>query len=150
MFAIWTKLHQTLTFTSLLEKRWVLLYNVGPKTFGKLSYICQNSVRKLSDTKMCPKTIINVSEFCQKTIRCKYQSEFYQKRFWNASEMCQILKMCQKTVRALFRKLFEMCQKCHLWYISDTFIIISRFFCAVGLMIWPPSAAIKSEQRFWT
>ena len=30
---------------------WVLLINVGPKTFGNLSDICQKSVRKLSVTK---------------------------------------------------------------------------------------------------
>ena len=91
----------------------VLLVNVGPETYGNLSDICQKSVRKLSVTKMCWKTVLNVSEFYQKTVRCKYLSELYQKRFRNASEMCQILKICQKTVSALFRKLFEMCQKCH-------------------------------------
>ena len=69
----------------------VLLFNVGPLTFGNLSDICQKSVRKLSVTKMCQKTVLNVSEFCQKTVRCKYLSEIYQKRFGNPSEMCQIL-----------------------------------------------------------
>ena len=63
----------------------VLSKNVGPKMFINLSDICQNSVRKLSDTKMCWKTVINVSEFCQKTVSCKCLSELYQKRFGNAS-----------------------------------------------------------------
>ena len=105
------------------QKKAVLLVNVGPKTFGNLSDICQKSVRKLSVTKMCQKTVINVSEFCQKTVRCKYLSEIYQKRFGNASEMCQILSMCQKTVSTLFGKLFEICQKYHFWHIYDTFTI---------------------------
>ena len=87
---------QTLTFPLLGHRQisaaeiWVLLINVGTEMSKKQSDICQNSVRKLSVTKMCQKTVINVSEFCQKTVRCKYLSELYQKRFGNASEMCQI------------------------------------------------------------
>ena len=128
----------------------VLSADVGPKSFKKLSDICQKSVRKLSVIKMCQKTVINVSEFYQKTVRCKYLSELYQKRFGNALEMCQILWICQKTVSVSFGKLFVIRQNYHFWYISDTFIIICWYFWGVGLTIWPPSAAIKSEQRFWT
>ena len=73
------------------KKKQVLSADVGPKNFKKLSDICQKSVRKLSDVKMCQKTVINVSEFGQKTIRCKYLSELYQKRFGNVLEMYQIL-----------------------------------------------------------
>ena len=59
----------------------VLLLNVGPKTFGNVSNICQKSVRKLSITKMCQKTVLNVFDFCQKTVRYKYMSELYQITF---------------------------------------------------------------------
>ena len=102
----------------------VLLFNVGPETFGNLSDICQKSVRKLSVTKMCQKTVLNVSEFCQKTVRCKYLSEIYQKRFGNASEMCPISKIrqktvtsfCQKTVRSMSSDLILT----HLYLFGDT------------------------------
>ena len=74
-----------------MVKIWVLLFNVGPKTFRKQSYIYQKSVRKLSVAKNSQKTVRNVSDISQKTVRCKYVSELYQKRFGNASEMCQFL-----------------------------------------------------------
>ena len=69
----------------------VLMYNVGPETFRNLSYICQNSVRKQSVTKLCQISVRIVSDDCQKSVSCKYLSELYQKRFGNPSEMCQIL-----------------------------------------------------------
>ena len=52
----------------------VLLFNVGPKSFKNVSYICQKSVRKLSFTKICQKTIWIVSDICQKSVRFKYLS----------------------------------------------------------------------------
>ena len=92
-------------------KSWVLLDNVGPKSFRNLSYICQKYVRKQSVTKISQKTVRYVSYIGHKTVRCKYMSEFCKKRLGNASEMYHILIMCHKTVSALFGKLFEICQK---------------------------------------
>ena len=89
----------------------VLMINVGPKSFKKLSDICQKSVRKLSVAKISQNSVRNVSEFCQKTVRCKFVSEISQKTFRNLREMYQFLKMCQKTVCLSLRKKSEMCQK---------------------------------------
>ena len=61
----------------------VLRFNVGPKSYKKQSDICQNSIRKLSVTKMGQKTFINVSEFCPENVRCKYLSKLIQNKFWN-------------------------------------------------------------------
>ena len=53
----------------------VLSADVGPKSFKKLSDICQKSVKKLSVAKISQNSVRNVSEFCQKTVRCKIVSE---------------------------------------------------------------------------
>ena len=72
-------------------KKAVLLLNWGPVIFGKLSEVCQISVRKLSVTKMCRKSVRKLSDIYQKTVRLRTLSENCQMRFGIVLEIWQNL-----------------------------------------------------------
>ena len=92
--------------------------------------MCQTSIKKLSGANICQNSIREDLENHQKCVR------FY------------------KCVRKLSVLYLENCLKCVRNITFDTFLThLSSFvdiFWGVGLTIWSPSAAIKSEQRFWT
>ena len=64
---------------------WVLLSNVGPVIFIKLSYICLKTVIKLSFAENCHISVIKLSYNCHKSVIFINLSENCHMRFMNVS-----------------------------------------------------------------
>ena len=114
------------------------------KTIGKLSEICQIYVINLSIANMCQKSVRQDADMCYK---CVWIYKYVRKL------SIRNLKNCQNTVRNIWYDIFLIHLSCHyrtfVWTLpsyNDTTLWKDK----VGLMNWPPSAAIKSKLRFCT
>ena len=120
----------------------------------KLLEICHISVRILSENSQLQNSVRYLSELCQINVRNQSVVNICQNSIRKDLEIRQKCVRFYKCVRKLSVLYLENCLKCVRNITFDTFLThLSSFvdiFWGVGLTIWPPSAAIKSEQRFWT